>query len=52
MLRCVAALTNPEVSKECITFVLEDGRFLVKERGINGRSKCSSFGYPHHIMVF
>lgn len=43
MLRCVAALTIPEVSKEGIAFVSESGRFLPKERGINSRSKCSSY---------
>lgn len=53
MLRCVAALTNPEVSKEGIAFVLESGRFLEKERGINSRSKwSSSLGYLHRIVGF
>jgi len=53
MLRCVAALTNSEVSKERIAFVLEGGRFLEKEREINSRSKwSSSFGYPHRIVIF
>jgi hypothetical protein len=53
MLRCVATLINPEISKERIAFVLECGRFLEKEPDINNKSKwSSSFGHPHRTVVF
>jgi hypothetical protein len=53
MLRCVAVLTNPDVSKERIAFVFEGGRFLAKERGINSSPKWfSSFEYLHCTMFF